>query len=361
MADNVDRARRRRSSEQLASPPRRCVDAMSPANFPLTNPVVLERTLETKGENLVKGMEHLAHRPRARASSPTPMPTPFKLGENIAATPGQGGPRNAALPADPVQPRRPTRSLAMPLVIFPPWINRFYILDLNPRRASSAGRSSRASRCSWSSWKSADASMARRRVGRLHPRRRSRRSTSSASGSACRRPHDRLLRGRAPRWPRRWRSSPGAARRTRSRARRSSPRRSISSAPATSSMFIDDGQIEMIGQVSQGRLSRRALHGRDLQPAARPDLIWNYVVNNYLLGEDYPAFDLLHWNGDVTNLPAKWHERLPARPLPRQPAGRARRAGGRRHADRPHAGSRPRSTSRPGARITSPRPKACGG
>ncbi|MEQ8826184.1 MAG: class I poly(R)-hydroxyalkanoic acid synthase, partial [Parvibaculum sp.] len=37
------------------------------------------------------------------------------------------------------------------------------------------------------------------------------------------------------------------------------------------------------------------------------DLIWNYVVNNYLMGEDYPAFDLLHWNGDVTNLPAKWH------------------------------------------------------
>jgi polyhydroxyalkanoate synthase len=38
------------------------------------------------------------------------------------------------------------------------------------------------------------------------------------------------------------------------------------------------------------------------------DLIWNYVVSNYLLGEDYPAFDLLHWNGDTTNLPAKWHK-----------------------------------------------------
>ncbi|MBC7159886.1 MAG: class I poly(R)-hydroxyalkanoic acid synthase, partial [Porphyrobacter sp.] len=39
-----------------------------------------------------------------------------------------------------------------------------------------------------------------------------------------------------------------------------------------------------------------------------PDLIWNYVVNHYLLGEDYPAFDLLHWNSDVTNLPARWHQ-----------------------------------------------------
>jgi len=71
--------------------------------------------------------------------------------------------------------------------------------------------------------------------------------------------------------------------------------------------FIDDGQLEMIGQLSsQGYLDGRylaaafnALRGRDL--------IWNYVVNNYMLGEDYPAFDLLHWNGDVTNLPSKWH------------------------------------------------------
>ena len=70
------------------------------------------------------------------------------------------------------------------------------------------------------------------------------------------------------------------------------------------------------------------------------DLIWNYVTNNYLLGEDYPPFDLLHWNGDTTNLPANWHRAYLQRPLPRQQAGPARRADDRRHADRPAGWSR---------------------
>jgi polyhydroxyalkanoate synthase len=71
--------------------------------------------------------------------------------------------------------------------------------------------------------------------------------------------------------------------------------------------FIDDGQLEMIGNVSKdGYLDGRYMAATFNLLRGR-DLIWNYVVNNYLLGEDYPAFDLLHWNGDVTNLPAKWH------------------------------------------------------
>ena len=71
--------------------------------------------------------------------------------------------------------------------------------------------------------------------------------------------------------------------------------------------FIDDDQIKMLESLAtdgyfDGRylaLTFNLLRGKDL--------IWSTVVSNYLLGQDYPAFDLLHWNGDVTNLPAKWH------------------------------------------------------
>ncbi|MDP8912292.1 MAG: alpha/beta fold hydrolase, partial [Pseudomonadota bacterium] len=73
-------------------------------------------------------------------------------------------------------------------------------------------------------------------------------------------------------------------------------------------LFISDDQMQMIQQLSDkgymdGRymaLTFNMLRGRDL--------IWNYVTNNYLMGEEYPPFDLLHWNGDTTNLPAKWHQ-----------------------------------------------------
>src|SRR3546814_18533311 len=73
------------------------------------------------------------------------------------------------------------------------------------------------------------------------------------------------------------------------------------------SLFVDDEQIKLVEALStEGYLDGRymvvtfnLLRGRDL--------IWNYVVNNYLLGQDYPPFDLIHWNGDTTNLPAIWH------------------------------------------------------
>ena len=90
------------------------------------------------------------------------------------------------------------------------------------------------------------------------------------------------------------------------------------------------------------------------------DLIWSYVVNNYLLGEEPPPFDLLHWNSDTTNLPAGWHRNYLETLYQRQQAGRSRRDQRRRHADRPRHGRRRRPTSRPAARIISRRPRACG-
>jgi len=78
-------------------------------------------------------------------------------------------------------------------------------------------------------------------------------------------------------------------------------------APGELKLFTDDAQLELIRQASKdGYMDGRYL-AATFNLLRGPELIWNTVVNHYLLGEDYPAFDLLHWNGDVTNLPARWH------------------------------------------------------
>ena len=72
--------------------------------------------------------------------------------------------------------------------------------------------------------------------------------------------------------------------------------------------FIDEGHLAMIREASRGGYLDGRYMAATFNLLRGSDLIWNTMVNHYLLGEDYPAFDLLHWNGDVTNLPAKWHE-----------------------------------------------------
>ena len=74
-------------------------------------------------------------------------------------------------------------------------------------------------------------------------------------------------------------------------------------------MFLGDEQMQLIQQLSaeKGYMDGRYMAATFNMLRGR-DLIWNYVTNNYLMGEDYPPFDLLHWNGDTTNLPAKWHQ-----------------------------------------------------
>ena len=78
--------------------------------------------------------------------------------------------------------------------------------------------------------------------------------------------------------------------------------------PGDLSLFVDDEQLKLVDTLSQ---DKGFLDGRYMAATFNllrgRDLIWNYVVNHYLLGQDYPQFDLLHWNGDTTNLPAKWH------------------------------------------------------
>ncbi len=101
---------------------------MSPSNFPLTNPEVLEATRDSGGENLLKGLEHMLadlDRGRIRMTDESA----FEVGRNIAATPGKVVFENRLFQLIHYAPTTAT-VFATPLLIFPPWINKFYILDL---------------------------------------------------------------------------------------------------------------------------------------------------------------------------------------------------------------------------------------
>lgn len=280
------------------------VEAMSPDNFIATNPVVLKRTIETGGQNLVKGLQHLINDLKRGQLTHTDADA-FTLGENLAATPGKVVHETPLYQLIQYSPST-DEVYEVPLVIFPPWINRFYILDLTPKKSFIKWAVDQGITVFVVSWKSADASMkdvvwddyirsqieaidhvrARLGVPDVHTIGYCVAGTTLAATLAV-------------------------------LARRGEAEKVRSATFFTAQVdferagellqFIDDAQLDMIGKLTpDGYLDGRYL-AATFNSLRGKDLIWNYVVNNYLLGEDYPAFDLLHWNGDVTNLPAKWH------------------------------------------------------
>ena len=280
------------------------VEAMSPDNFILTNPVVLKRTIETKGQNLVKGMRHLI-KDLERGQLTHTDADAFTLGENLAATPGKVVFETNLYQLIQYSPST-EEVYEVPLVIFPPWINRFYILDLTPKKSFIKWAVDQGITVFVVSWKSADASMKdvvwddyiRSQIEAIDKVRERLKVPAVHTIGYC-------VAGTT------------LAATLAILARRGEADKVKSATFFTAQVdfeksgelkhFIDDGQLQMIGSLSNdGYLDGRYL-AMTFNSLRGKDLIWNYVVNNYLLGEDYPAFDLLHWNGDVTNLPAKWH------------------------------------------------------
>ena len=137
---------------------RALVDAMSPANSPLTNPVALRRAVETNGASLMTGFQHLAEDIQRGQLTHTD-PNAFRLGENIATTPGKVVFQTRLFQLIHYAPTTPD-VLKTPLVIFPPWINRYYILDLTPEKSFIKWCVDQGISVFIVSWKSADASLA---------------------------------------------------------------------------------------------------------------------------------------------------------------------------------------------------------
>jgi polyhydroxyalkanoate synthase len=152
--DGLDQTQR----DQLVFATRTLVEALSPANFPLTNPVVLDRIIETRGENLVTGMEHLLADLGKGQLTHTDQDA-FEVGRNLAATPGKVIHETPLFQLIQYTPTTDTVQ-EIPLLIFPPWINRFYILDLTPQKSFVRWLVDQGVSVFMVSWKSADASMA---------------------------------------------------------------------------------------------------------------------------------------------------------------------------------------------------------
>ncbi len=290
--------------EQLKFFTRLFCEALSPAHFPLTNPLVIERTLETGGENLVKGLEHLISDLEAGKLTHTDNDA-FTLGENIAATPGQVVYESRLFQIIQYTPVTET-VIGTPLLIFPPWINRFYILDLGPKKSFVKWAVEQGLTVCLVSWRSADASMAdvgwedyiaaqieaidvvreRFKVPSVHTIGYCVGGTTLAATLA--------VLGRR-----------GEADKVAS-ATYFTAQVDFTEAGELKA-FIDEQQLAMVDSLAgEGFLDGRYL-ALAFNLLRSPDLIWNYVINNYLLGEDYAAFDLLYWNGDSTNLPARFH------------------------------------------------------
>ncbi len=294
-----------RHREQLRFATRGFVDAMSPSNFPATNPLVLEKTLETGGENLLHGLQNMMT-DLAKGQLTHTDPDAFAVGRNLAMTPGKVIKRTPLYELIQYTPTTPDL-LAVPLVIFPPWINRYYILDLNPDKSFIKWAVDQGLTVFVVSWKSADATMKDivwddyveagqidaidtvldlLNVESVHAIGYCVAGTTLAATLA-------VLAAR------------GQAAKVKSATFFTAQ---VDFARAGELLnFVDDEQMQRIEQLSpEGFLDGRYMAATFNLLRGR-DLIWNYVTNNYLLGQDYAPFDLLHWNGDTTNLPTKWH------------------------------------------------------
>ena len=280
---------------------RQYLDAIAPSNFAATNPVVQKRALESAGASLVHGAANfIADARRGRITMCDP--DAFDVGGNLATTPGSVVYRNElieVLQYDATTPRVSKR----PLVIVPPCINKFYILDLQARNSFVRHAVGAGHTTFMVSWRNIPAQLGTLswddylQQGVLQAidvaRRISRSSTVNALGFCV---GGTLLASAL---------AVLAARRD----------RSVASVTLLATLldFADPGEIgvyvtpEFLAANETAFMCGARMQGSKLAGAFASlranDLVWNYVVNNYLQGRTPAAFDLLYWNGDATNLP----------------------------------------------------------
>jgi polyhydroxyalkanoate synthase len=288
---------------------RQFVDAIAPSNFAITNPEVLRATIESRGDNLVQGLKNLLddlERGKGRlAISMTDM-TAFKIGENVAATPGKVVYQNDLIQLIQYAPATETVK-RRPLLIIPPWINKFYVLDLRPKNSFIRWAVSQGHTVFVISWVNPDERLAQKsfedymREGPLAALDAMEQATGEREANVI----GYCLGGTLL-------TATLAYMAAKHDGRVKSATYFVTMVDFKEagelSVFIDEEQLHSLEERMQkkGYLEARDMHTTFNMLRAN-DLIWSFVVNNYLLGKQPFPFDLLYWNADSTRMPAAMH------------------------------------------------------
>ncbi|MEM7444855.1 MAG: class I poly(R)-hydroxyalkanoic acid synthase [Pseudomonadota bacterium] len=288
---------------------RQFVDAMAPSNFVMTNPEVLRTTLESGGENLVNGLDNLLgdlEKGKGELQISMTDKTAFEVGKNIAVSPGKVVYQNDLMQL--IQYSPTTENVARrPLLIIPPWINKFYILDLRPKNSFIKWAVDQGLTVFVISWVNPDAELAEKDFDsyRTEGPMAALDAIEQATGEREVNVIGYCLGGTLL-------SATLAVMKAQEDDR-------IKSATYFTTMvdfeeagelsvFIDEEQIAALeAQMDRDGYLDASSMANTFNMLRANDLIWSFVVNNYLLGKDPFPFDLLYWNSDSTRLPAAMH------------------------------------------------------
>ena len=345
---------------------RQFIDALAPTNFAMTNPEVARRTVETGGENLVQGLSNMLEdleRGQGRLRIRMTDLEKFKLGENVAVTPGKVVFENGLMqliqyvPTTEVVRKRP-------LLIVPPWINKFYILDLRPKNSFIKWAVERGHTVFVISWVNPDEQLAEKsmddymlegpiaaldaiekatgesrvnaigyclggtllaatlaylKAGRTAKTTETAEATEAATAKASE-STGRAQTTEAAQTERGAEAAGGAATTEAAQTTEATGRRSVIESatffttmvdfeePGELGVFIDEEQLSL---VEESMKEKGYFDGSKMAEAFNllraNDLIWSFVINNYLMGKDPFPFDLLYWNSDSTRMPRAMH------------------------------------------------------
>ncbi|GEO35898.1 class I poly(R)-hydroxyalkanoic acid synthase [Skermanella aerolata] len=284
---------------------RQFVDAMSPSLLLMSNPVALRRAVETGGASLADGARNLLHDLREGRLSMVDA-TAFEPGRNLAVTPGKVVLRNRLIELIQYSPST-EQVRQVPILIMPPWINKFYILDMQPKNSMVKYLVDQGFTVFMVSWKNPDASMEDitfedyMNLGPLAAADAVRDITGSDSVN----PVGYCIGGSLLAMTLSYLAAEGD---TRFGSATFMVSMQDFSRVGDSAFFMDEPQIDFIEQqmMERGYLDSREMANM-FNLLRSNDLIWSNVVNNYLLGGKPPAFDLLYWNSDGTRMARAAH------------------------------------------------------